>query len=145
MTRREEDEPIGDTLGALSEADCRQLLAAHTLGRVGITSGGLPCILPVCYVYDDDGVVVFRTGAGTKLRAATSGDVLAFEVDDYDPETGEGWSVLALGRASVVTSEQEHPDLPSLDGPLGLGERNHYVRLHCELLTGRVIETARSL
>ena len=32
----------------------------------------------------DDGEIVFRTGAGTKLRAAESGDVLAFEVDAYD-------------------------------------------------------------
>ena len=45
-----------------------------------------PIILPVRYVYADD-AITFRTGAGTKLRAAESGDVLAFEVDAYDAET----------------------------------------------------------
>lgn len=129
----------GEGFGALSEAQCRHLLGLHTLGRVGLTSGGLPCILPVCYVYDD-GAIVFRTGTGTKLRAAASGDVLAFEVDQYDPLSGQGWSVLVLGRASVLTTEHEHDGLPTLDGPRDNEERNHYVRLHCELVTGRAIE-----
>jgi uncharacterized protein len=131
-------QPVPD---ALSEAECRRLLLTQTLGRVGITSGGLPCILPVCYVYDA-GSIVFRTGAGTKLRAAVSGDVLAFEVDAYDVSSGNGWSVMVLGRATVVTTEHEHAGLPTLDGPREDGARSHYVRLYCEMVTGRSIETA---
>jgi uncharacterized protein len=144
MTDFSVPESPSDMFDALPEAECRRLLATQILGRVGITSGGLPCILPVCYVYDD-GAIVFRTGAGTKLRAAVSGDVLAFEVDAYDPRSGQGWSVLVLGRASVLTTEHEHEGLPSLDGAIGQDERNHYVRLHCELVTGRTIEAARRL
>jgi uncharacterized protein len=137
-------EPIlraGD-VDALSESECRHLLGTHTLGRVGVTSGGLPHIVPVCYVYDD-GAIVFRTGPGTKLRAAASGDVLAFEVDHFDPASGQGWSVMVFGRASILTTGHEHEGLPSLDSPSGAGERNHYVWLQCELVTGRVIDTAR--
>jgi uncharacterized protein len=126
-------------IASLSEAECRELLSRQALGRVGITSGGLPLILPVHYLYDD-GVIVFRTGAGTKLGAAASGDVLAFEVDAYDPESGRGWSVMVLGRATVVTTEHGHEGLPSLDEELDR-ERNHYVRIFCEVVTGRVIET----
>jgi uncharacterized protein len=124
----------------LSDAQCRELLATRVFGRVAITSGALPCILPVCYVFDDN-AIVFRTGAGTKLRSAASGDVLAFEVDDYDRETGRGWSVLVFGRASVLTTEHEHDGLPTVDGYRFEGERNHYVRLECELVSGRTIET----
>ena len=131
---------LPDARDALSEAQCRELLSTQMYGRVGITSGGLPCILPVCYVYED-GAIVFRTGAGTKLRAATSGDVLAFQVDDYDRRSGHGWSVLVLGRASVITTDREHEGLPTVDGHRFDGERNHYVRLHCELVNGRTIET----
>ena len=127
----------GDTFDALTEAECRTLLGTRTLGRVGVTSGGLPMILPVQYVYADN-VVTFRTGGGTKLRAAQSGDVLAFEVDAYDGETGEGWSVLVLGRASVVSMGPDADGLPSLDVALG-DDRTHYVRLHCELMTGRLL------
>jgi nitroimidazol reductase NimA-like FMN-containing flavoprotein (pyridoxamine 5'-phosphate oxidase superfamily) len=135
--------PISDVIDPLSEAECRRLLGRHTLGRVGITSGGLPLILPVHYIYDN-GVIVFRTGAGTKLRAAENGDVLAFEVDAYDAEARRGWSVMVLGRATVVTTEHEQDGLPTLDQAVPGEERNRYVRLSCELVTGRVIEeTAR--
>lgn len=120
----------------LTEAECRDLLRAATVGRVGMTSGGLPAILPVRYSYDDD-VISFRTGEGSKLRAAQSGDVLAFEIDAYDLETGNGWSVLALGRASVLTTEVDDSGGPQLDGAGDGSARKHYVRLSCEMITGR--------
>jgi uncharacterized protein len=126
----------GDAFDSLTEAECRNLLATRTFGRVGVTSGGLPVILPVRYLYADD-AITFRTGRGTKLRAAESGDVLAFEVDTYDSETSEGWSVLVLGRATVLSTDHDHDDLPTLDATRAEDRRNHYVRLHCELLTGR--------
>src|ERR1700704_7043983 len=85
--------------GEISDADCRLLLATRTLGRVGLTSGALPVIMPVEYVYDE-GVIVFRTEPDAKLRAAVHGAVLAFEVDAFDPVTGRGWSVLVHGRAT---------------------------------------------
>lgn len=142
MSELDAPQPGTDVIDALSEAECRRLLGCHTLGRVGITSGGLPLILPVHYLYDE-GVIVFRTGAGTKLRAAVNGDVLAFEVDTYDAESGRGWSVMVLGRATVVTTEHEQAGLPTFDQPAPGEERNHYVRLFCELVTGRVIEKNR--
>ena len=72
----------------------------RTFGRVGVTSGGLPVILPVRYLYAD-GAITFRTGGGTKLRAAESGDVLAFQVDAYDAETsGAGACSSSDGRPS---------------------------------------------
>jgi hypothetical protein len=131
----------GDQFDSLSEAECRELLATRTFGRVGVTSGGLPVILPVRYLFVAD-AITFRTGSGTKLRAAEQGDVLAFEVDAYDDETKHGWSVLVLGRATVLTTEHEHAGIPTLD-PSGPDTRNnHYVRLGCELITGRRIRPA---
>jgi nitroimidazol reductase NimA-like FMN-containing flavoprotein (pyridoxamine 5'-phosphate oxidase superfamily) len=91
-----------DQVYSLSEPECRELLGSRTFGRVGVTSGGLPVILPVRYLYDKT-AITFRTGSGTKLRAAAQGDVLAFEVDAFDDATRTGWSVLVLGRASVLT------------------------------------------
>jgi nitroimidazol reductase NimA-like FMN-containing flavoprotein (pyridoxamine 5'-phosphate oxidase superfamily) len=136
--------PTVERTNDLSTAECHRLLRTQTVGRVGTTSGGLPCILPVYYAYED-GVIVFRTGTGTKLRAAASGDVLAFQVDSIDATSGTGWSVLVLGRASVLTTTHEHDGLPTLDSPREHGELNHYVRLHCELVTGRILEmTAHS-
>jgi hypothetical protein len=128
-------EPVGSVPSVLTESECRRLLATRTLGRVGLTSGALPVIMPVEYVYDE-GVIVFRTEPDAKLRAAVHGAVLAFEVDAFDPETGHGWSVLVHGRATVITTEHELAPLPTLDEcsdePL-----RHYVRLHCEIVSGR--------
>ena len=90
----------------LTEPECRRLLATRTLGRVGLTTGALPMIMPVEYVYED-GVVTFRTEHDTKLHAAVHGAVLAFEVDAFDAGTGLGWSVHVLGRATVVTADDD--------------------------------------
>jgi len=126
--------------GELSDTECRRLLATRTLGRVGLTSGALPVILPVEYVYDD-GVIVFRTEPDAKLHAAVHGAVLAFEVDAFDPLTGRGWSVLAHGRATVLTTEHGVAPLPSLD--LCVDEpQHHYVRLHCEIVRGRLLSSS---
>lgn len=127
-----------DHVYSLSEAECRELLGSRTFGRVGVTSGGLPVILPVRYLYDES-TITFRTGSGTKLQAAAQGDVLAFEVDAFDDETKVGWSVLVLGRASVLTTEHEHSGVPTLDPNESGGPSTHYVRLGCELITGRRI------
>jgi nitroimidazol reductase NimA-like FMN-containing flavoprotein (pyridoxamine 5'-phosphate oxidase superfamily) len=121
---------------SMTETDCRMFLACQTLGRVGMTDGGLPVILPVRYFYADD-AITFRAGKGTKLGAATSGDVLAFEVDTYDADLDEGWSVLVLGRATVLTSEHEFEELPALDAATSGDARNRYIRLECELVSGR--------
>ena len=85
-------------LQVLGEDDCLELLRSATLGRVGITTGALPTILPVNYRLVDR-TVLFRTGRGTKLDAATTNAVVAFEVDDFDPIEHTGWSVNVIGVA----------------------------------------------
>ena len=60
---------VYDGLEILDEHECRRLLASQCIGRVGVTIGALPAIFPVNYV-TVDGDIVFRTGEGTKLRAA---------------------------------------------------------------------------
>jgi len=142
VTAQELFENLGPGRAALSETECRELLATRTLGRVGLTSGALPVILPVEYVYDA-GAIVFRTEHDTKLRAAVHGDVLAFEVDAFDPESGQGWSVHVLGRATVVTADHDVAPLPTLDPERNDDPRRHYVRLHCEIVTGHRLASSR--
>jgi hypothetical protein len=85
----------------LGRDECLRLLASARLGRVGITSGALPVILPVNFRLIDD-EIVFRTARGTKLDAATQGAVVAFEVDAMDPFDHTGWSVLVTGVARPI-------------------------------------------
>lgn len=83
-------------LDVLERQECLTLLGRATLGRVALTIGALPTILPVNYLLVDEHVV-FRTGVGTKLDAAARGAVVAFEVDDADPLEHTGWSVVVTG------------------------------------------------
>jgi len=129
---------IDEGFELLSETDCRELLSRGGLGRVGITIGALPVILPVNFaVVDDD--IVFRTRKGTKLNAAASGSVVAFETDSYNEREHSGWSVLAVGRATrFEPGEQVAGSALAALKPWDRGP-NEYVRIHCEMLTGRRI------
>lgn len=92
---------VDEGLELLDEADALALLHGADFGRVGVSIGALPAIFPVNYCMIDDGVV-FRTSPGSKLTAAANGAVVAFEVDDHDPATRSGWSVLVVGESEVV-------------------------------------------
>ena len=76
-------------------------LPTGEVGRVGVTIGALPVILPVNYRLID-GFVVFWSAPGSKLSVAASGTVVAFEVDDYLAADRTGWSVLVVGPSEVV-------------------------------------------
>jgi uncharacterized protein len=130
---------IDEGLELLTEQQCAQLLQPGGVGRVGVTIAGLPVIMPVNYAYLD-GDVLFRTGEGTKLDVATQRAVVAFEVDAYDPESRSGWSVLVIGRSSIITDPEELARLDAYDiTPWAYGKRSNYVRLQSELVTGRRI------
>jgi len=132
---------IDEGLELLDEAECLRLLASASIGRVGLTVGALPVILPVNYALVE-GDVVFRTGEGTKLRASRQGTVMAFEIDAYDANARTGWSVLAVGCAREVTDERQLADLRTLGiAPWADGERTRYVRLCPEMLSGRRISS----
>jgi nitroimidazol reductase NimA-like FMN-containing flavoprotein (pyridoxamine 5'-phosphate oxidase superfamily) len=123
----------------LDRDECLRMLARCTFGRIGITSRGLPVVLPVNYRLVGD-QIVFRTGHGSKLEAATSNTVVAFEVDEIDPLSHAGWSVMATGEARKVTKPEE---LDLLDG-VGIphwasAEGDSTVVVSTELLSGRRI------
>jgi len=88
-------------LEVLDRAECIRLLRTVSLGRIAITSGALPTILPVNFRVDGERIL-FRTGTGTKLEAATREAVVAFEADDFDPMYHAGWSVVVTGVAREV-------------------------------------------
>ena len=130
---------IDEGLELLTEEQCVELLAGGGIGRVGVTIAGLPVITPVTFVYYD-GAVVFRTGEGSKLRAASAGAVVAFEIDEYSAETKTGWSVLAVGHSREIVDEEQIAEMNgTAPVPWADGERLHYVQLQPEMLTGRRI------
>ena len=88
-------------LRVLDLEECLSRTAHHEVGRVAFASDGDMTILPVTYLLDGAGVS-FLTTWGSKLQVAADGGRMAFEVDETDPATRTGWSVLFQGSASIV-------------------------------------------
>ncbi len=125
-------------LEILARDECLRLLAGRSLGRVGVTTGALPAVLPVNFCVNED-LVLIRTSTGTKLDAALRDSVVAFEVDDFDPVAHTGWSVMVTGIAHELTGVEEeavrHPPLARW-APRGEG---HTIAISTEIVSGRRI------
>ncbi|MDX6287113.1 MAG: hypothetical protein QOG53_2598 [Frankiales bacterium] len=120
----------------LTRSECEALLRSAVVGRVAFTDGALPQVLPVNYTMDGT-AVVFRTTANGRLAACCRDAVVAFEVDEIDPSTQCGWSVLIVGDAIAVTEQSEVARARQLPfAPWADGERDHYIRIVPGIVTG---------
>jgi len=90
----------------LSPERCWDAAATTAVGRLAVIIDGAPDIYPINYAVDDR-TIVFRTGPGSKLRAVTQSQVVAFEVDAVDEPRRAGWSVVMQGRAQEITDPAE--------------------------------------
>jgi uncharacterized protein len=122
----------------LSTEECRELLSAGLVGRVAVCTPVGPPVVPVNYAVVDDAVVL-RTSPYSVLGSHARGSILAVEVDQFDYERQRGWSVVARGRAEVVTTAEELKHIRSVWDPnaWAAGQRNLYVRVRWSELTGR--------
>jgi nitroimidazol reductase NimA-like FMN-containing flavoprotein (pyridoxamine 5'-phosphate oxidase superfamily) len=103
----------GRVLEEIPIAECRDLLARHTVGRSTVTlPGDGPLVVPVNYTSSDN-AILFRSGWGAKLRALSARPVI-LEIDGHDAAGRTGWSVLARGRAREIHTRDAHPPLPPL-------------------------------
>jgi len=126
-------------LELLSTDECLVLLGQAKVGRVGVSVRAIPEIFPVNFCLLE-GAIVFRTGEGTKLHAATRGQIVAFEVDDFDNDVRFGWSVLVIGHSFEVTHPTEvHAARRLLSDTWVPTEHYHVIRIAPERMTGRRI------
>jgi len=128
----------------LPREECERLIASHRVGRLGVVVDGQPHILPVNYATPGRGEVVFRTAAGTVLNEASLRQV-AFEVDDIDAETHEGWSVLVVGYGRDIGDAIDADSVALRQLPLVTwlpGERHQWFKIVPAAVTGRRISRA---
>ncbi len=123
---------------ALGPSECWARLRTAPMGRIALSVGALPVILPIFFRVVDRSVV-FRSSPGSKLAVATSEVVVAVEVDGFEPGTTEGWSVMVQGVAHEVTEPSEIPRLDALDLPAVsmTDDEQHYVAIDVATITGR--------
>ncbi|MFC8358554.1 DUF1918 domain-containing protein [Streptomyces griseorubiginosus] len=126
-------------LRELGPDECRALLSTHGVGRVAVSTPDGPAVVPVNYEVTDD-AIVYRTTPDSVPAAAVGAEV-AFEVDHVDEAMSQGWSVLLVGPARVVTepdvvrrlAAQAHTE------PWAGGKREMWVSIRPKRLTGRRI------
>ncbi len=128
------------SFGSLSSEQCRERLAAGSIGRVAWNTVDGPQILPVTYALHND-AVVFRTAAYGPLADLRHVRRVAFEIDEIDPESRTGWSVLVAGQSRAAAKADELVELWSKADPVpwAPGTRNLFIEISIDQLTGRSI------
>lgn len=128
----------------LSPAECREMLSTHGVGRVAVTVDDTPAVFPVNYTVADE-LIAYRT-APEAGPAAAAGREVALEVDHIDDAFSQGWSVLVVGRAHVVTNSYESRRLEehAHTGPWVGDGRHQWIAIHPTRITGRRIRVMGS-
>jgi uncharacterized protein len=130
----------------LTRAECLNLLATGSIGRVAVTIGARsrPMIRPVNYVFDTvSQSVVFRSTPGSKLYALLHSTTACFEADDIDVAARTGWSVIIEGVTEPVRDATELRRL----GHLALhswvaGPESQLIRIRARTVSGRRVSAA---
>jgi nitroimidazol reductase NimA-like FMN-containing flavoprotein (pyridoxamine 5'-phosphate oxidase superfamily) len=135
-------------LEILDEAECMRLIAPGGIGRLVFAGQWDLTVLPVNYRLQD-GDILFRTaqdsGTDEDLRTGiTHAEYrVAFEVDDFDVQEREGWSVLIQGPAHHLDTDAERSvALTAGVEPWPGGPREHFIRIRPARITGRRIRHA---
>jgi nitroimidazol reductase NimA-like FMN-containing flavoprotein (pyridoxamine 5'-phosphate oxidase superfamily) len=140
--------PVQAVLERLDEDECLRLISPGGVGRLAYSGRFDLTVLPVNYRLHE-GNIVFRTAIHSPtdedLRTGIAGAEykVAFEVDDIDPATREGWSVLIQGSAHHADSEAEAASMRTAGvEPWAGGVRDLFIRITPSRITGRRIRHA---
>ena len=131
-----------EPLEELSESDCWTLLRTVDVGRLAAPNpaGGID-IFPVNHLVDQ-GSIVFRTAAGTKVTNAVQASEIAFEADNaacsYDLQRDDPWSVVVHGAAELITIQTDLFDsFELIVRPWHVSNKPYFIRLLPTSVSGR--------
>lgn len=138
MTTTHSQEHERPVLVDLDEATCWDLMETAAIGRLVWVDADGPVAVPV-NIAVSQGAVVIRTAAYSAMSREIDDSRVALEVDDLDPETRTGWSVLVRGVARVLF-EPAPEDAPTA---WPTGTKSATVRLRPTRVTGRRLAAPR--
>jgi len=108
--------PMRRAAKALSHERCVELLQQERVGRLGITEGTFPYVVPVFFAYSEGRIIIHSAREGLKLDMLSAGHPVCFEVDTllgFEPgERACTWgahyaSVLCFGQARLCSDVAE--------------------------------------
>lgn len=125
-------------LSQMDDEECAELLAQHHVGRLAYEAKGQLHIVPLNYVTEAAGRVVFRT-TSTALLYRAALDRVAFEIDGINERSRTGWSICVHGRAwAVADGDVDTATLRALPlEPWAPGQRYSWFVIHPQAVTGR--------
>jgi nitroimidazol reductase NimA-like FMN-containing flavoprotein (pyridoxamine 5'-phosphate oxidase superfamily) len=129
------DRPV---LVDLDEETCWSLMESAGIGRLAWVDADGPVAVPV-NIAVSQGAVVIRTAAYSAMSREIDDSRVALEVDDLDPRTRTGWSVLVRGVARVLF-EPAPEDAPTA---WPTGSKSATVRIRPTKITGRRLAAPR--
>ena len=88
-------------IGQLSREEMDELLSASKVGRLGLSVGDNPYVVPVSYWYSE-GKIYFHSSDGKKIQYIKKNPQVCFEVDEL-AEDGSWKSVIAYGKVTLAT------------------------------------------
>lgn len=92
-------------INEMSEAESRELLRTHKLGRLGCCAAGEPYVIPINYLYADDGLYVHSL-PGHKIELMRGNPQVCLQVDEI--QDAYNWrSVIAFGGYEEITDRAE--------------------------------------
>lgn len=117
--------------------ECRQLVRGGSVGRVAWTSETAgPLIIPVNYWVEGE-LVCFLTAPGSVLAQLANRHDVAFQIDDFDDESANGWSVLVQGHSQAhVADPDEHTK------PWAIGVRKVGLAIVPDHYSGRAVSAS---
>ena len=133
----------------IDPTEAMRLLASVSYGRVVFTSNALPAIRPVNHLVDN-GRVILRTRLTARVSSfvrsnSGSGVVVAYEVDDLDPQRRLGWSVVVTGLATTVTDPDQVAHYERLLHPWVNMVMDSVIAIEPEIVTGiRIVAEERA-
>jgi nitroimidazol reductase NimA-like FMN-containing flavoprotein (pyridoxamine 5'-phosphate oxidase superfamily) len=140
------DQPVHrSALETLTADECRAWLARRAVGSFLFAADRGPVAIPVNYkMLGND--IVFRTDDHTAAAGAISQQRVSFLVDRFDEDRREGCSVLVSGTAIILTRPEDIHAAAELGiAPWAGGDRDTYIRIMPDEITGRRIRNATSV
>jgi len=101
----------------LDAEECWALLAEGDVGRIAWIAPDGISVVPVNYHLVERSIV-FHTSEESFLARLAERTEVAFQVDEIDPETATGWSVLVRGESGPA--DRQVSSVSWLDGTVGL-------------------------
>ncbi len=133
-------------LEKLEEAECLRLISPGGIGRLVFAGRFDLTVLPVNYIVHN-GAILFRTAQDSSTEEDLRTGIahaeyrVAFEVDDFDMQAREGWSVLIQGPAHHLESESELTDARAAGVETWPGgQREHFISIVPARITGRRVK-----